>query len=108
MRSVSARGDPAHMQWEASLDEIVLFDLPSKYFAEQLLLSTLSERVAWLQIGEEASIVGVLLAPDSLDLARLLREVQDWLEGSALLALRFELDGRLYVLEAPLPVLAYA
>jgi hypothetical protein len=108
MRSVAVRGEATHMQWDASLDEIVLFDLPSKYFAEQLLLSALSERVAWLQIGDEASIVGVLLAPDSLDLARLLREVQDWLERSALLALRFELDGRLYVLEAPLPVLVYA
>ena len=96
------------MQWDASMDEIVLFELPSKYFAEQLLLTTLSERVAWLQIGDEASIVGVLLAPDALDLARLLREVQIWLESSALLALRFELDGRMYVLEAPLPVLAYA
>src|SRR4051795_9584164 len=108
MRPVPVCGDATHMQWDASLDEIVLFDLPSKYFAEQLLLSTLSDRVAWLQIGEEASIVGVLLTPDSLDLARLLREVQDWLESSALLALRFELDGRLYVLEAPLPVLVYA
>jgi hypothetical protein len=96
------------MQWDASTDEIVLFELPSKYFAEQLLLTTLSERVAWLQIGDEASIVGVLLAPDALDLARLLREVQIWLESSALLALRFELDGRMYVLEAPLPVYVYA
>ncbi len=108
MRHITLRGDPVHMQWDASIDETVLFELPSKYFAEQLLLTTLSERVAWLQIGEEASIVGVFLAPDALDLARLLREVQIWLESSALLALRFELDGRMYVLEAPLPVLAYA
>jgi hypothetical protein len=96
------------MQSETPLDEIVLFELPSKYFAEQLLLSALSERVAWLQIGEAASIVGVMLTPDELDLARLLREVQTWLDRSGLLALRFELDGRAYVLEAPLPVLAYA
>jgi hypothetical protein len=108
MHPLPPRGDAIGMQLDASLDEIVLFDLPSKYFAEQLLLSSLSERVAWLQIGEEASIVGVLLAPDALDLARLLREVQIWLESSGLLALRFELDGRTYVLEAPLPVLAYA
>ena len=90
------------------MDEIVLFELPSKYFAEELLLSALSERVAWLQIGDAASIVGVLLTLDELDLARLLREVQTWLDRSGLLALRFELDGRAYVLEAPLPVLAYA
>ena len=96
------------MQSETPLDEIVLFELPSKYFAEHLLLSALSERVAWLQIGDAASIVGVLLTPDELDLARLLREVQTWLDRSGLLALRFEVDGRAYVLEAPLPVLAYA
>ena len=96
------------MQSPASLDEIVLFELPSKYYAEELLLTALSERVSWLQIGEDASVVGVLLAPDELDLARLLRSVQDWLEQSGLLALRFEVDGRTYVLEAPLPVLAFA
>jgi hypothetical protein len=96
------------MQSDTPLDEIVLFELPSKYFAEQLLLSALSERVAWLQIGDAASIVGVLLTPDELDLARLLREVQTWLDRSGLLALRFEVDARAYVLEAPLPVVAYA
>jgi len=96
------------MQSPASFDEIVLFELPSKYYAEELLLRALSERVSWLQIGEDASVVGVLLAPDELDLARLLRSVQDWLEQSGLLALRFEVDSRTYVLEAPLPVLAFA
>jgi hypothetical protein len=96
------------MQLDTSLDEIVLFELPSKYYAEELLLSALSERVSWLQIGEDASVVGVMLVPDELDLARLLRCVQDWLERSGLLALRFEVDGRAYVLEAPLPVLAFA
>jgi hypothetical protein len=96
------------MQSDESLDEIVLLELPSKYYAEELLLNALSERVSWLQIGEDASVVGVMLAPDELDLARLLRCVQDWLERSGLLAIRFEVDGRTYVLEAPLPVLAYA
>jgi hypothetical protein len=96
------------MQSHGSLDETVLFELPSKYWAEELLLNALSERVSWLQIGEDASVVGVLLAPDELDLARLMRCVQDWLEHSGLLAIRFEVDGRNYVLEAPLPVLAVA
>jgi hypothetical protein len=95
------------MQPNPSLDEVVLFELPSKVYAEQLLLDALSDRVAWLQAGDEASIAGVLLGPDELDLARLLRCVQSWLERSGLLALRFEVDGRTYVLEAPLPALAY-
>jgi hypothetical protein len=90
-----------------SPDEIVFFELPSNVDAEQLLLDTLSDRVAWLRCGDEASIVGVLLAPEELDLARLLRRVQSWLQTSGLLALRFEVDGRTYVLQAPLPALAY-
>jgi len=96
------------MQTYESLDETVLFELPSKYYAEELLLNALSERVSWLQIGEDASVVGVLLTTEELDLARLLSCVRDWLEHSGLLAIRFEVDGRNYVLEAPRPVLAYA
>src|SRR5262245_49103760 len=108
MRPLPRRSDPRVMQSYGSMNETVLFELPSKYYAEELLLGALSERVSWLQIGEDASVVGVLLAPDQLDLARLLRRVQDWLEQSGLLAIRFEVDGRTYVLEAPLPVLVYA
>jgi hypothetical protein len=95
------------MQSTPLLDETVLFELPSKEYAEQLLLDALSDRVAWLRCGDEASIAVVRLAADELDLARLLRRVQSWLEGSGLLALRFEVDQRTYVLEAPLPALAY-
>jgi hypothetical protein len=95
------------MQSNPPLDEVVLFELPSKAYAEQLLLEALSDRVAWLQWGDEASVAGVLLGPDELDLARLLRCVQSWLNESGLLALRFEVDERTYVLEAPLPVLAF-
>jgi len=95
------------MQSDPSLDEVVFFELPSTEYAEQLLLDALSDRVAWLQTGEDASVAGVLLGPDELDLARLLRCVQSWLERSGLLALRFEVDGRTYVLEAPLPALAF-
>ena len=94
------------MDWEARLEEIVLFELPRKYFAEQLLLSTLSERLAWLQIGEEASIVGVS-AHAGLARFRAVASGGTGLAGEAgLLALRFEVDGRPYVLEAPQPVLA--
>lgn len=95
------------MQSTPSLDETVLFELPSNLDAEALLLDALSDRVAWLRCGDEASIVVVPLGADELDLARLLRRVQLWLETSGLLALRFEVDGRAYVLEAPLAALAY-
>lgn len=44
-------------------------------------------------------MVGVVLNPDADDLAMLLRAVQAWLGGVNLAAIRFELDGRTYVLE---------
>ncbi|HXZ57639.1 MAG TPA: hypothetical protein VEG40_08660 [Gaiellaceae bacterium] len=43
------------------------------------------------------------LRGDSDDVALLLREVEAWVEREAALALRFELDGRAYVLEAGEP-----
>jgi hypothetical protein len=46
-------------------------------------------------------VIGVLLNPDEDDLARLLREVEAWVEQRGLLALRFELDGRTYILQPP-------
>ena len=95
------------MQSTPSLDEIVLFELPSIGYALKLLLDPLADRAAWLRCGDGSWIAAVLLARDELDLARLLRRVQSWLEGSGLGALRFEVDGRTYVLEAPLPALAY-
>jgi hypothetical protein len=48
-------------------------------------------------------VVGVLLNPDEDDLAHLLREVEAWVGKRGLLAVRFEVDGRTYVLH---PVLA--
>jgi hypothetical protein len=44
--------------------------------------------------------VRALLPPEPEDVAALLREVEAWVEEESLLALRFELDGRAYVLEA--------
>ena len=94
------------MQTTPSLDEIVLFELPSIGYAVQLLLDSLAGREAWLRLRDESWIAGIRLAPDELDLARLLCRVQSWLETSGLLALRFQVDGRTYVLEAPLPAAA--
>ena len=84
----------------SQLNELVLFELPSTSAAQRLLSELASERLAWLQDGDEAAVVGALLSPDSLDFARLLRDTRAWLERSGLGAIRFEVDGRTYVLEA--------
>jgi hypothetical protein len=93
---------------EASLQDIVLFELPTRVAAEKLLQFVTPTRLSWLETGDGLSVVGVFLYADGSDLAVLLRDVQDWLEHSSLAAIRFELDGRTYVLEARLPALNVA
>jgi hypothetical protein len=90
------------MAHDRSFDDIVLFELPTREFAERLLAHVTSERLAWLQF-VDAPLVGVLLNPHRLDLAHLLRCVQAWLERFGLAAIRFEVDGRIYLLEATQP-----
>ena len=88
------------MEFKASLDEVVLFELPTARAAERLLVHLSPHRLAWLQSGDRVSIVGALLGPEADDLAQLLRSVQEWLERIGFAAIRFELDGRIYALEA--------
>jgi hypothetical protein len=83
-----------------ALSEIVVFELPTKLWADSLMASLASDRLTWLQDGESWSAVGVLLNPEADDLAVLLRSAQAWLDRSGLAAMRFELDERMYVLEA--------
>jgi hypothetical protein len=87
---------------DLQLTEIVLFELPGSLAAQRLLRELATERLAWLQDGESAAVVGALLSPDPLDFARLLRDTQAWLDRSGLAAIRYEVDGRTYVLEARL------
>jgi hypothetical protein len=90
-----------------SLDEIVQFELPTPDCARRLVQNLEQARLAWVQTGDAASVVGTLLLPEAGDLAVLLRSVEAWMESESLFAIRFELDGRTYVLESP-PVLVKA
>jgi hypothetical protein len=83
-----------------SLNEIVLFELPTKWWAERLLSYVAPCHLGWMQSDDDATVVGVLLNPDEDDVARLLRAVHRGVGRSGIAALRFELDGRTYVLEA--------
>ena len=87
------------MEQSISPGGVVLFELPTKAAGERLLQHLGSTRWAWLEAGEGISVLGALLYPDPGDLAVLLRSVQAWVERSWLAAIRFELDGRTYVLE---------
>jgi hypothetical protein len=82
-----------------SLNDIVLFELPARSGATQLLAELSSSHLAWMERGDEISVVGVLLNPDDGDLACLLRSVETWVEQQGLLAIRFEVDGQTYALQ---------
>jgi hypothetical protein len=84
------------------LNDIVLFELPARSGATQLLAELSSSRLAWMERGDDVAVVGVLLNPDDGDLAYLLRTVETWVEQRGLLAIRFEVDGRTYVLQPTL------
>lgn len=92
--------------FESGLDEIVLFELPAAGLAERLLVQLTPNRLAWLQSGDGTPIVGALLNPGVDDLAQLLRDVQAWLDRNGIAAIRFEVDDRIYVLEARQRLLA--
>jgi hypothetical protein len=83
-----------------SLEELVIFELPTPRLAEGLRAQLSPKRFAWIQNDEDAAVVAALLNPDYLDLAVLLRAVQSWLSATGLVAIRFEVDGKLYVLDA--------
>jgi hypothetical protein len=87
------------MEFKASLDETVLFELPTARAAEQLLAHLSPHRLAWLQSDDPISVVGVLLGPEADDFAQLLRSVQEWLDRIGFAAIRFDVDGRIYALE---------
>jgi hypothetical protein len=87
----------------SALNEIVLFELPTEADAERLEKHLAGQRLAWLQGGDIAAIVGVLLNPEDGDLAVLLRSVEAWLGSVGFAGIRFEVDGRTYVLEARQP-----
>ena len=87
------------MSAESSLNEIVLFEIPARSGASELLAELSVSRLAWLEGDDEIAVVGVLLNPDEGDLASLLRTVEKSVARRGLLAIRFELDGRTYVLQ---------
>ena len=87
------------MPFNSSLNDIVLFEVPGQSRATELLAEVSSSRLAWMEQGDDVSVVGVVLNPNDDDLACLLRSVEKWVEQRRLLAIRFEVDGATYVLQ---------
>jgi hypothetical protein len=85
------------------LNEVVLFEIAGFEAATELSARLAMDWFAWVQSYEELRFVAVMLVPDGGDLATLLRSVQRWLSDRGGGPIRFELDGRLYTLDAAAP-----
>jgi hypothetical protein len=88
------------MEFTGTLDEVVVFELPTRLWGESLMTYLAPGRLTWLQDSEAWCVVGALLNPEVEDLAALLRSVQAWLDRSGLTMISFEIDGRTYALNA--------
>jgi hypothetical protein len=49
---------------------------------------------------DDVALVDVYIRASRADLASLMRTVEDWVARESLRAIRFELDGRVYILES--------
>ena len=96
------------MDTNPDLIDVVSLEVPTFAFAKELLGRL---RPTWWgqidDLGQGWAVVAEFRA-DGRDLAVLMRVVRGWLDASGLGAIRFQLDGRSYVLEAAEPVASIA
>ena len=90
----------------SSLDDVILFEISGFEEAMELCELLAKARLAWVESRDDLRRVAVLLQPgEEGDLAALLRTVEGWVAERGLVAIRFEVDGRDYLLAA-VPALA--
>jgi hypothetical protein len=87
------------MSRDTELSEVVVFEIPGFDRAMRLYELLGSQWLAWVESGDGIRRVSVLIQPDEGDLATLLRVAERWVAEAGLGAIRFEVDGRTYVLE---------
>jgi hypothetical protein len=78
----------------------VQFEIPDLAAAARLARRLRAERTVYIHGQKELTVVWAELSAETEDLALLLRTVETWVAEEALRAIRFELDGRAYILEA--------
>jgi hypothetical protein len=80
---------------------LIRFEIPDMAAAARLL-RLLARRWTVVLFSEESgvSVANVELLTEPGDLSLLLRQVEAWVEEESLYAIRFEVDGRSYVLQA--------
>ena len=89
------------METPLRMSDVVLFELPG--YADIDELST-RIRPRWTGLQELVAnvwLVSVRVRRSKDDLARLLREIEAYVGEAGLQAIRYRLDGRFYIMEAP-------
>jgi len=81
------------------LTETVQFELPDLAGAARLATLIRSRWAVSVNEEDDVALVDVYIKPRT-DLASLMRTVEDWVARESLRAIRFELDGRVYILES--------
>jgi hypothetical protein len=84
---------------DLQLDDVVLFELPTVECSAAFTVRLRSRWPGWATHDPGGWLFAAELQGDEGELARLLREAQDLLEELDVLAIRFYLDGGVYVLE---------
>ena len=78
--------------------DVLRFELASRAGAESLSRRLRARWLEWMEKPDHGWVVAVELRPEIGDLSFLLREVQCWLAERGLRELRYELDGRSYLM----------
>jgi hypothetical protein len=88
---------------DCQLDDMVFFEVPTFAAIEAFCDRFRSRCAGWSQPAEHEWLFGADLSAAETELAPLLRETQDLISELGLPAIRFWLDGRVYVLRAAEP-----
>ena len=82
------------------LTETVQFELPDLAGAARLATLLRSRWAVSVNEEDDVALVDVYIRASCKDVASLMRTVEDWVARESLRAIRFDLDGRVYILEA--------
>jgi hypothetical protein len=93
------------MEFDFLLDDVVLFELPTFEDVEAFSHCLWPRWPGRSDADERAWLFTVNLGGEPEELAELLRRAQDLLTELGLPAIRFYLDGRVYGLQAAVPVI---
>jgi len=89
---------------DLQLSDVVLFELPSFEDAQAFRVRLRPRWPGWSHDDSDVWLFAAELGNEADGLSLLLREAQDLVAERGLLAIRFVLDGRDYILEAAQPL----